>query len=39
MREGIDYLAHVAHGADHTEGDWRARLWMPLQFLFGPLLR
>jgi enterochelin esterase-like enzyme len=39
MREGVDYLAHVAHGADHTEGDWRARLGMPLQFLFGPLLR
>ncbi|MCB2154710.1 hypothetical protein KQI84_07460 [bacterium] len=32
-----DFMVYVAEGANHSEADWRARLQIPLTYLFGEL--
>jgi enterochelin esterase-like enzyme len=37
FQPGKDYLIHQAEGTDHWLSAWRARLGLPLKFLFQPL--
>ena len=34
-REGVDWVTRKFEGAEHNEAAWRARLHLPLEFLFG----
>lgn len=35
FQEGRDYLWYLDAGAEHNEKAWAARVWRPLEFLFG----
>ena len=36
LKQGEDFVVHRIPGAEHNEAAWRARLDLPLNFLFGP---
>lgn len=36
FQEGRDYRWFLDPGAEHNENAWAARVWRPLEFLFGP---
>jgi enterochelin esterase-like enzyme len=39
LTEGKDFVVHEIPGADHNEAAWRARLDLPLDFLYGSAAR
>ena len=35
FQEGLDYQWFLDVGAEHNENAWAARVWRPLEFMFG----